>query len=803
MPSERPQLRNDANGFSAASEHRPVKARQDSQPLYRFNRSFASSGVADIFSMPKLRRQSMAPNAIDRHPWRRFWRRLCKGERAVLTPPNPKPSESAGWQSAARYRRIALALLITLQTLAASWSLTNTFPYPWLKGSEIAIVGMFAMLFCWISFGFWTAAAGFWTLWRRVKKFTADDWLAQREIPRPLRSRTAVVMPICNEGVNRVFAGLAASYRSLAATSELHHFDFYVLSDTGDPEKQVEEEIAWAQTCRAVQGFGKIFYRHRRNNVKRKSGNIADFLRRWGRNYDYMIVFDADSVMAGETLVRLASIMDCHPEAGIVQTAPTTVNCASFFGRLQQFASRAYGPMLTAGLRFWQLGESYYWGHNAILRIAPFVEYCGLSRLAGKPPLGGEILSHDFVEAALMGRAGWEVWVLDDLPGSYEESPPTLADELKRDRRWCQGNLQHLRLLFGDGIRWGHRAIFTMGVMAYASALLWFTFLVLNTVEIALQGLLPPIYFSSKPNLFPVWPQWHPEWAIALLSTTAVLLFLPKFLSLLLILRNRQAQLFGGMIPLCASIVLEIFVSTLLAPVRMWFHSKFVLLTLMGRQIKWGPQCRTSNETGWTEAIRLHGFSTLLALGWIGGMSWVNPRVSMWLLPVASALILSIPLAVFSSRASLGRAVRRWRLFLIPEELAPPQVIYDLQIGVTERERHDWEPQGFMRAAVDPEANAVHLGFLRGKTPKSPDARARNQSLKEKILKEGADSLNRSERAYLLRDAAIMAALHHGLWQVNNSAYAVRRRHEAAEMMDQTMRVSGRVSDVEVHWQNI
>ena len=268
-----------------------------------------------------------------------------------------------------------------------------------------------------------------------------------------------------------------------------------------------------------------------------------------------MIVFDADSVMAGETLVRLARIMDRHPEAGIVQTAPTTVNCDSFFGRLQQFASRAYGPMLTAGLRFWQLGESYYWGHNAILRIAPFVEYCGLSRLPGKPPLGGEILSHDFVEAALMGRAGWEVWVLHDLPGSYEESPPTLADELKRDRRWCQGNLQHLRLLFGDGIRWGHRAIFTMGVMAYASALLWFAFLVLNTVEIALQSLLPPIYFSSEPNLFPVWPQWHPEWAIALLSTTAVLLFLPKLLSLLLILRNREAHLFGGIIPLCASIV--------------------------------------------------------------------------------------------------------------------------------------------------------------------------------------------------------------------------------------------------------
>ena len=173
-------------------------------------------------------------------------------------------------------------ILITLQTFVASWSLTNTFPYPWLKGSEIAILGMFAILFSWISFGFWTAAAGFWMLWKRVKEFTFVDLNSAVENPSPLQSRTAVLMPICNENVDRVFAGLEASYRSLAATPELRHFDFYVLSDTSDPERQVEEEVAWSQTCSAVNGFGKIFYRHRRNNIRRKSGNIADFLRRWG-----------------------------------------------------------------------------------------------------------------------------------------------------------------------------------------------------------------------------------------------------------------------------------------------------------------------------------------------------------------------------------------------------------------------------------------------------------------------------------------------------------------------------------------
>ena len=645
------------------------------------------SRLLHTFSTPKIKRLSMVPNRIDRNPIRR-WRRRISGDEtsgngtqesgAVLTRIIPEQVQSARWRRTARFRRIALLILMTLQTLAASWSLTHTFPYPWLAGSEIAILAMFALLFFWISFGFWTAAAGFWTLWRRVKEFTVGDLCAPQENPPPLRSRTAVLMPICNENVARVFAGLEASYRSLAATPELCRFDFYVLSDTRDPEKQVEEEMAWAETCQRVVGFGKIFYRRRRNNIRRKSGNIADFLRRWGRHYDYMVVFDADSVMTGETLVSLARIMDLHPEAGIVQTAPTTVNCESLFGRVQQFASRAYGPMLAAGLRFWQLGESYYWGHNAILRVAPFIKSCGLAKLPGEPPLGGEILSHDFVEAALMGRAGWEVWVVHDLGGSYEESPPTLADELKRDRRWCQGNLQHLRLLFGDGIRGGHRAIFSMGVMAYLSALLWFLFLLLHTVEIILQSLLPPTYFSTEPSLFPIWPQWHPEWAIAVLSTTAVLLFLPKLLALLLILRNREAHLFGGLIPLCASIVAEIFVSTWLAPIRMWFHSKFVVLTLLGKQIQWHSQCRTDNETSWGEALRLHGFSTFLAIAWIAGMTWWNAAASVWLLPVAIALLLSIPLSVYSSRVSLGRAARRWRLFLIPEELVPPQVIKEL-----------------------------------------------------------------------------------------------------------------------------
>jgi membrane glycosyltransferase len=664
-------------------------------------------------------------------------------------------ARAADWRPLARRRRLGLTLLVIVQTALATWSLARTFPQPALSALEVATLGVFAILWCWISVGFWTAAVGFWVLWKKAPRVSLTPADGADGV---LSARTAIVVPICNEEIGRVFAGVEASYLSLAATGHLERFDFYILSDTRDPEKQVAEETAWADTCRAVGGFGRVFYRHRRNNIKRKSGNIADFLRRWGRNYDYMVVFDADSVMAGATLVQLVRLMERHPDAGIMQTVPTTAGRETLFARIQQFASRAYGPMLAAGLHFWQLGESYYWGHNAIIRLEPFMKHCGLSRLPGAPPLGGEILSHDFVEGALMGRAGWEVWIACDLDGSYEETPPTLLDELKRDRRWCQGNLQHLRLLFGDGIRLGHRAIMATGVMAYTSALFWAVFLLLTAAEVAGQWLSRPEYFSSRPSLFPLWPEWHPELALTLLSTTAVLLFLPKLLSLLLIAKGRRAALFGSPLRLVVSVLLEIVVSTLLAPVRMWFHSKFVLVTLMGRQISWGSQRRDDGEIGWVDALRQHGVSTLVALVLLASMPWLNPALLWWVLPVAAALLVSAPLSVMLSRASLGRALRRWKLFLIPEEADPPEIIQRLHAAL-ERRHADRGRHGHATGPREFAGLEVHAALMRGRHHRLPPARERNRSLVEKALQQGLGSLTLTEKSRLLRDAASTAEL--------------------------------------------
>ncbi|MGH7872028.1 MAG: glucans biosynthesis glucosyltransferase MdoH [Candidatus Binatia bacterium] len=735
----------------------------------------ALPGVTRFVAMPNIRRTPMAPGVLDRHPLRRGCRRTLAKAAAVLrikksasvaaqrSPAGESASTHAAWRSAARRRRLLLTALVLGQTAVACWSLARTFPGPTLSGLELVIVANFAILFSWLSFSFWSTVMGFAKLWRNTEVRSFSD-VSRDEPGQSLRTRTAVLMPICNEEVARCFSGIEAIYRSLAATGALDHFDFYMLSDTGDPERQVEEELAWAETCRSLNAFGRIFYRHRRNNIKRKSGNIADFLRRWGRSYDCMLVLDADSIMSGELIVHLARAMDRNPQVGIIQTAPTLVNGESLFARVQQFASRCYGPLFSASLHYWQLGESYYWGHNAILRVAPFMKHCGLARLPGKAPLGGEILSHDFVEAALMGRAGLEVWLAYDLPGSYEEMPPTLLDELKRDRRWCQGNLQHLRLLLGDRIRLGHRAILSMGIMAYASAPLWLCFLILNTIELATHELIPPEYFSLRPSLFPVWPQWHPEWAIALVSTTAILLFMPKVLSVLLILKNRQEHLFGGFLRLAASVILEILVSTAVAPIRMWFHSKFVLITLMGRQINWGAQCRTNvNGSSWLEATRAHGVSTVFAAVWIGSVLWLNPAMSVWLLPVAITLLLSIAISVASSRLSLGRASQRWRMFCIPEETVTVPVLAKLRAALDKRRQRPLPRDVFSQVIVDRIANLTHLAMVRGRAPHTDKAKERNRSLVDVVLKDGPGKMSASDRAALLKDAESMSVLHREL----------------------------------------
>jgi membrane glycosyltransferase len=720
-------------------------------------------GRLRIVAMPPLNRAPMAP-----HPWQRTLLQRLMGKRGEGESGEAPDPSSFWWHRTALFRRICLLGLVVLQTVIATNFMGSILPYQGRQPLEIAIVVLFAILFGWVSAGFWTAIAGFAILIGRGDRY-AISRTAPADDPIGEDARTAIVMPIYNENVARVFAGLRATYESLERSGHLRYFDFFVLSDSTDPDTCIAETHAWLRLCRAVGGFGRVFYRRRQHRIKRKSGNIADFCRRWGKNYRYMVVFDADSVMTGGCLARLVQLMEANPKAGIIQTAPRASGRDTLYARVQQFANRAYGPLFTAGLHFWQLGESHYWGHNAIIRVEPFMQHCALSRLPGHGALSGEILSHDFVEAALMRRAGWAVWLAYDLSGSYEEMPPNLVDELTRDRRWCQGNLMNFRLFLLQGLHPAHRAVFMTGVMAYLSAPLWFLFLALSTALLAVHTLALPQYFIQPFQLFPVWPEWRPERAIALFGTTATLLFLPKILSIALILRH-GARAYGGKMHVITSGLAESLFSALLAPIRMLFHTQFVTGALTGLTVQWKSPPREDAETGWSEALRRHGWHTLLGSVWAAGVYWLNPSYLWWLAPIVGALMVSIPLSVFSSRVSQGRATRRDGYFLIPEELYPPEEIQRASELVADTP----ELPGFVAAVADPSVNALTCAIANERVGQADALRRERMSYAERALKDGPDALASGQKLVLMSDPVLFSRLHAEVMRRPDAARAWR-----------------------------
>ncbi|MGH8148848.1 MAG: glucans biosynthesis glucosyltransferase MdoH [Steroidobacteraceae bacterium] len=550
-----------------------------------------------------------------------------------------------------------------------------------LEPLEAVGLVLFSILFTWIAGAFWTAVAGFAIRLaggdRRVMRAAEAEGLA-------VTNRVAVVMPVYNEDPARVFAGLDAIWSSLAAEPEQGSFDLYILSDTRKPDMGAAEEAAWRAFVARHDATGRVFYRRREQNTSRKAGNIADFVRRWGGAYAHMIVLDADSVMSGHALVTLARLMDAHPEAGIIQTAPLPAGRDSLFARMVQFAARLNGPMLSSGLSFWQLGEANYWGHNAIIRLAPFAKHCGLPRLPGTAPLGGEILSHDFVEAAFMRRAGHEVWLLADLEGSWEEVPSNIIDFAARDRRWAQGNLQHSNVLKIRGLHWLSRLHMLTGILSYATSPIWLATLIVSSIltcQAALQGFH---YFQpGMHSLFPSWPEYRDGEIDLLLAGTIAMLLIPKLLGTALALVNPVLRRgFGGTARLGLSLLLEQLFSVLLAPPMMVFHSTFVVSTLAGRPVAWNAQERGDRGVSLLEALWRHKWHVLLGVAWGGVILAIAPRFIWWMTPVLAGLLLSPPLTALTSRASVGRFVRRCGLLLTPEEIDPPQELAALQLAV-------------------------------------------------------------------------------------------------------------------------
>ena len=672
------------------------------------------------------------------------------------------PNKRSPWRTT--LRQLWLSAVSAGTVLLIAWQAFAMLQINGLNALKLAIFAIFVVLLVPIVLSFWTAVIGF------VVQLRGGDALGfnrarGEESPRPFTwPRTAIVMPAYNEEPARVIAGLAATYQSLESTGLLPCFDFFLLSDTNNPDTWVREEVAFAGLRSSVSDPERLHYRNRRENIERKTGNLADFCAAWGERYRYMVVLDADSIMTGTCLANLVRLMENNPGAGIIQTPPVPVNRRSLFGRLQQFATQAYNSVFITGLNFWQGGTGNYWGHNAIIRIQPFVQHCRLPTLPGKGPLGGQILSHDFIEAAFMRRAGWRVYLASDLGGSYEEVPPSLITYAARDRRWCQGNLQHTRLLFTPGLHIINRLHLSLGVMAYLSSPLWLLLLLLSTVEGLRETLSKHVFFlGQRHNLFPIWQISVAQQAVLLFSLVMLLLIMPKVFSLIILLRDsRRVAQFGGRARLASSVLVEMVFSTLLAPMLALLQTRFVATTLMGKKVRWDSQERGEAGTSFGEALRRHQFSTLLGLVWGGVLLYAAPNLFWWFLPVLAGLIVSVPFSAWTSRASAGQWVRAHGLFLTPEELDSPEILTRFAQELKQAQGRPWATprDGLAWVLEDPKVREVHLALL---TPPSqpPDPMRRHylEGLTLKLIHAGLHALSSSEKRDLLLDPDSIRAL--------------------------------------------
>jgi membrane glycosyltransferase len=525
---------------------------------------------------------------------------------------------------------------------------------------------LFAALFFWIALACTSALAGFVVMLRGAPPAGPPR--------RQPHSRTALLMPVYNEATPRIAAALEAMRASLGEAAP--HFDIFVLSDSTDAAARRAE---WQAVLRLRTAPGPtVFYRHRADNAGRKAGNIAEWVRRFGAAYEHFVILDADSLMQGETLLALVACMEDDPDAALLQTLPLLHGGRTLFARLQQFAAQVQGPLIAHGIAWWHGADSNYWGHNAIIRTRAFAACCGLPQLPGRKPFGGDIMSHDFVEAALLRRAGWGVRLLPWLPGSHEEGPPSLPDMAVRDRRWCQGNLQHAAVLGARGLHPMSRLHMVMGVAAYACAPLWLGFLVLG-IAVSLQArFLRPDYFPKAHALFPQWPVVDADRAVWMFGATLLVLLLPKLLGVIAFAASPAGPRgVAATLRLGAGAGLEILLSALLSPIMMLTQSAQCIGVLRGVDGGWAAQRRDGAVLTLRGALRLAWSHSLLGLA-LGLLALaVAPLLAAWMAPVLLGLILAPVLIVMTASVALGDALRARGCLTTPTEAAPSALLRD------------------------------------------------------------------------------------------------------------------------------
>lgn len=560
----------------------------------------------------------------------------------------------------------ALALTaLAAQQMYFTLPLNGTHVPVWTNVSLWLLFGLFTVTFGWIALTAMAAVAGiFYGQDRRRSKAEA-----------PLRGRTVLLMPVYNEDPISACASLAAMAEELDSLGLAERFEIFILSDSSKPELLSTEAAVARCLQERLADTMPVWYRRREQNIARKAGNIRDFVSRWGDRYDYMVVLDADSLIAGDTLATLVREMDADPNTGILQTLPHLYGGETLYARLQQFAGLVYGPVFARGLNAWQGDDGNYWGHNAIIRVRAMAESAGLPRMSGPRPFGGEIRSHDFVEAALMRRRGWAVRMMPGLPGSWEECPPTLLDAGVRDRRWAQGNVQHLCIIPARGLRWPNRTHMLMGVMNYATSPLWLAMIVVGLAlssQIGWQSFMTATDAGSSPAGSLVFDAAR---MAGLFIATMLLLLLPKLLGFVSGLMRRDLHLAGGRLRFFLSAIVELLVSILHAPIVMMMHSTHLWEIFRGQDSGWSAQQRRPQAVPWRELLQRHGGQTLSGLLMTALLLWLSSPLLYWMLPVVLGLTLSIPLSALSGSRRAGSLLARRGILVTPEEAQAAEVM--------------------------------------------------------------------------------------------------------------------------------
>jgi len=514
-----------------------------------------------------------------------------------------------------------------------------------------AFLGLAGLAFCWMAFGAANALLGTMAILRGYRHDTVQ-LVTATSLDADAANATALLFPIYHENSKEIARTIQSLGVQLKASGASNRYHFFVLSDSQNEDFRNREKLVFTRLMRDLGPEVAIFYRNRRANTEKKAGNVADWLRNFGGAYPYFVVFDADSEMTAETLGSLAATMDADPGLGLIQTVPRLRDSQTVFGQLQCFANVNYGEPAAAGYASWQGDSGNYWGHNAIIRTTAFGECAGLPVIEGPAPFGGHIRSHDFVEAALMRRCGWKIALVTALSGSDEASPPTLCDMAVRDRRWMQGNLQHIAVLPAKGLTPVSRIHLSLGVFSYVSSAVWLGMLLVG-LWLAIHERGQEISYFTERSLFPNWPKFDPEAGLIVLLGTLVVVLLPKILGLIVALRkmfNAGLATMRTAVQLVSGFFYELILSALIAPVFMLLHLQFLAEIVSGKDSGWNAQNRQSRGLRFVEAIRFHLLHVAAGLVLAGVAMSTSQSVVLWLSPVIAGLVLSPILTWYTSR---------------------------------------------------------------------------------------------------------------------------------------------------------